>query len=48
MSIDEVLDAIRNAIGRCDRRVPEVDLLRALVIEAADWKMHLAELEEEE
>ena len=48
MNIKEMVDEIRNVVGRCDRSIPEVDVMEALVNESEGWSMRLQELENAE
>jgi hypothetical protein len=45
LEVDRVLDAVRAAVGSCDRAVPEAALLDALMGEAEGWRMRLQELD---
>lgn len=48
MNLKETLEAVRDAVGKCDRRVTEIELMRALDAEAEGWRMRLQELEDEQ
>jgi hypothetical protein len=48
MNLKQLIEAIRELVGKTDRSIPEVDVMAALVNEADGWNMRLQELEAEE
>ena len=48
MNIKEMIEAIRDVVGKSDRSIPEADVMAALVNESEMWRMRLQELEDEE
>jgi len=48
MATQKIEEAIREAMARASKGVPEKDALEAALNVADEWKMRLEELEEEE
>ncbi len=48
MTIDEMLDEIREIVSQVDRDIPELDVMSALEAEAECWRMRLEELQSED
>ena len=48
MTIKEMIDAIREVVSKCDRDIPETDVLAALLNESESWQMRQQELEGDE
>jgi hypothetical protein len=48
MNVNQMIEAIRDIIGRTDRSIPEIDVMQALVDESEGWRMRLDELVEDE